>query len=314
MSSSDNDSFQNLVRAMTKNFAIVSTGSELPYTTVQEVPIPKVLNNKILIKSVAFAVNPLDTTFETFGFAPKGAIIGCDVSGVVEEVGPNVTGFAKGDKVSSWVHGNFSQTEGAFANYVVVSPATTIKYDTTFTFGKPPVKYGVISSFEGAAAVTASLSIIALNLSYGFDLSNTEKYNEKYILVWGGSSSSGVAAIQLAKKVYGLNVITTSSPKHHTFLKEIGADYVFDYHDSEVTRNIIEAGNGNIEYGLDTISTAETFQNTYDATSGSKKVTIINLLFLQEDSIKLNPVRTDAVTFKSLPDFMRLVKRLNLVV
>lgn len=293
---------------MLKNFAIVSQSTKAPYTKVKEIPIPNVPSNKILIRSVAFAVNPLDVSFKVFGLK-KDAILGSDVSGVVEAVGSNVKGFAEGDRVSAWVQGNFSDKEGGFANYVVANPTTTLKYDSKkFSFSQAAsASYGRISSFEGAAAVTLSLSIVGLNFSFGFDLNDSDRVTngEKYILIWGGASSSGVAAIQLAKKIYGLKVITTASPKHHKFLSELGADYLFDYNDAEVVSKIRSAGKGKIYYGLDTISKKETFQQVYDATSETKDVTLINLLYLNESLIEADASRDD-VTFKSLSGFLAL--------
>ena len=62
--------------------------------------------------------------------------------------------------------------------------------------------------------------------------------NESF-LVWGGSTSVGCSAIQLATNA-GYEVITTASPKNFDLVKKLGASYAFDYHSSTVTQDIIE--------------------------------------------------------------------------
>lgn len=49
------------------------------------------------------------------------------------------------------------------------------------------------------------------------------------ILIYGGSTASGILGIQYAK-LSGFTVITTSSPRNFEYLKSLGADVVYDYH------------------------------------------------------------------------------------
>jgi len=62
----------------------------------------------------------------------------------------------------------------------------------------------------------------------------------KTLLVWGGSTSVGCNAIQLAIAA-GYEVITTASPKNHNYLKKLGAAEVFDYRSTTVVTDIISA-------------------------------------------------------------------------
>lgn len=73
------------------------------------------------------------------------------------------------------------------------------------------------------------------------------------VLVWGGSTSVGQYAIQLAK-ASGCFVITTASPGRHSFLKELGADVCFDYSDANVVSQIKDASKNNLSYAVDCIS------------------------------------------------------------
>jgi len=57
------------------------------------------------------------------------------------------------------------------------------------------------------------------------------------ILIWSGSTAVGQYAIQLARAA-GYHVITTASPKHHAFLKELGASETYDYKEERLPEKI----------------------------------------------------------------------------
>lgn len=65
------------------------------------------------------------------------------------------------------------------------------------------------------------------------------------ILIYGGSTATGILGIQFAK-LSGLIVITTSSPRNFDYLKSLGADTVYDYHkDTETLAQEIKAATKN---------------------------------------------------------------------
>lgn len=90
----------------------------------------------------------------------------------------------------------------------------------------------------------------------------------KTLLVWGGSTSVGSNAIQLAVAA-GYEVITTASPKNFDYVRRLGATEVFDYHSGTVVVDIIEAlknkqsagaiaiGNGSLEACIDIIAASK---------------------------------------------------------
>jgi NADPH:quinone reductase-like Zn-dependent oxidoreductase len=114
---------------------------------IQEVPIPKLRDDYILVRVNSVALNPTDWKGVDLGMGEVGSRIGCDYAGVVEEVGPKVTKpFRKGDRITGMVHGWYSHLfrftrwmlihllsdrtqieNGAFANYIVVKGDVQIK-------------------------------------------------------------------------------------------------------------------------------------------------------------------------------------------
>lgn len=276
--------------------AVITGAQEGRFIEIKKLALPQISDDQILIRSVAFAINPTDIKHIQYGMAKTGAIAGSDVSGIVEEVGKNVKGFAKGDHVSTFMRGSVSTERGAFAQYVIGEPGNTLKYQSLKDSQLPAGahSHGPIDTFEAAASVT--LGLVCLGVSFSHSLAINEKdAAKKAILIWGGASSTGVLAIQIAKKMYGLQVITTASAKHHDFLRSLGADAVFDYHDQNVVENIRKHAAGSIAYGLDIISIPETLQMVYDASSGSEKVVIDNLLALDLSAITTDPSRDAAI-------------------
>jgi NADPH:quinone reductase-like Zn-dependent oxidoreductase len=66
------------------------------------------------------------------------------------------------------------------------------------------------------------------------------------------AASVGLYAIQIAK-YYGLNVITTCSPRYHDFVRSLGATVALDYRDARVVKSIKAAANCSLRYVFDTI-------------------------------------------------------------
>ncbi|KAI5967700.1 IFR1 [Candida margitis] len=270
--------------------AAVITGNKVSDFEIKEVPTPEISENEILIKSKAFAVNPTDWKHVEFQFSKEGDILGSDVSGIVEKVGAKVDNFKVGDYVSSFIVGNISPKNGAWAEYVAANPLGTVKYPQ-LTEDPSKTEAGPITTFEGAASV--SLGLVTVGYSFSYSLRIPENVVEgDFILIWGGATATGALAIQLAKLIYGLRVVATASPKNHEYLKSLGAEYVFDYHDDQVVDRIKEVVGGTLKFGFDTIGTPESFQSVYDATANTE-VTIFldSTLFQDKSSIKLNESR-----------------------
>lgn len=78
---------------------------EVKKATVQDVPIPKLRDEWVLVRVKAIALNPSDWKHIDYGAADAGCRVGCDYAGVVEDVGSQVAKFKKGDRIAGLVHG-----------------------------------------------------------------------------------------------------------------------------------------------------------------------------------------------------------------
>ncbi|GMM36892.1 hypothetical protein DASC09_042170 [Saccharomycopsis crataegensis] len=261
--------------------------------------------NMLLVKINSIALNPIDWKRNNV-WGGKGNIIGTDASGEVVAVGDGVTGFKPGDSVSSFAHGGYKEdpTRGVFQEYAIVDPCLTIKYHEKLINSDSLNGPAKITTYEGAASINLALVTVGLSMYNSFNASY-DKSNQagKYLLVWGGATTTGFIAIQVARKIFGLRVLAVASKKHHEVLQSVGAEACFDYHDEDVIAKIVAHGGDNIVYGYDTVSSDETLNSTYKCLSTKKPAICENLLNKDESNI-LEENRRENVTVTHTLSFL----------
>jgi NADPH:quinone reductase-like Zn-dependent oxidoreductase len=124
----------------------------------------------------------------------------------------------------------------AFQTYTVVSVAAATKLPDGMSF----VQGATLPTTVGTAAITM-VDVLGLHLPGTKSSSeSSEEKKKKWILIWGGASSVGSAAIQLAR-LAGLSVFTAASPKHHERLRALGASAVVDYRSPTAVEDLVAA-------------------------------------------------------------------------
>ena len=202
-------------------------------------PSPK--GQELLIKLSAIAVNPVDykirqnsakdTTLEL----PK--IIGWDACGVVEAVGENVTLFKVGDEV--FYAGDLNKP-GCNAEFQMVDERIV---------GRKPKNL----SNEAAAAMPLT-SLTAWEILFDRIRISAEKDKGKTVLIIAGAGGVGSVAIQLAKKIAGLNVVATASrPQSIAWCRQMGADVVVNH--QNLIEEVRNAGFEYVDFILDFVDT-----------------------------------------------------------
>jgi len=179
---------------------------------VGDVPRPSPGPRDLLIRVHASSVNPVDTK-QRLGIQrvvvrkSMPAILGMDVSGVVEEVGSEVTRFAPGDAVwSSPTH----TRPGCWAEFVCVAEDEVAP--------KPQHLSHTEAASIPLVGLTAWQCLVA-----GPGVTAGSK-----LLVHAGSGGVGTFAIQLGKHL-GADVATTCSARNEELVRGLGADEVVDY-------------------------------------------------------------------------------------
>jgi len=187
-----------------------------------ERPVPG--QDEVLIRIRATTVNRSDCHYRlgTPPFArlftgltrPRHRILGSELAGDVEAVGPAVTGFTPGDAV----FGVKAWTFGAHAEYICMRESAALA----------PKPAGV--SYEEAAAVCDGV-ILAL-----MGLRRADLRKGRSILVYGASGSIGTAAVQLSR-YYDADVTAVCNTKNLELVADLGAGQVIDYTREDFTAN-----------------------------------------------------------------------------
>ncbi|KAJ5263528.1 Polyketide synthase enoylreductase [Penicillium angulare] len=245
---------------------------------VKEAPYPLPSPNEVVVKNYAVAINPCDymlqdTAFLDYITYPN--IFGVDVAGEVVEVGSDVPDLTVGQRVIGHAFGmDSSQTRHAgFQHYTALLSSLTCPLPADISFAQGSVLPCALST---AAAGLYQEEDLHLQLPC-LDIKPTGKA----LLIWGGASSVGSCAIQLARSS-GYDVVTTASPQHHEKCLRLGASKVFDYRSDSVRNEVIQALSDTHVVGvLDSISKQSTVQLCVD---------IVHALNLKVKIITTNPV------------------------
>ncbi len=191
-------------------------------------PVPQPAAGQVLIKVAYAGVNRHDCGQRNRGFGPKGAtdIPGLEVAGEIAAVGEGVTRWKAGDAVCALTNG------GGYAQYCIALQEVTFPipagFDLKMAAGLPE------------ALMTAWLNVFMLGrLKAG-----------EWLLVHGGSSGVGSAAIKLARLI-GANVIATvGNAAKRDFCLKIGAHAAINYREQDFVAEIAKITNG---HGADVI-------------------------------------------------------------
>ena len=189
---------------------------------LQEIKVPAIEDDKVLVKVHAASVNWHDWHFLTGTpfmarimagglLKPKNRVLGSDVAGRVEAVGANVKQFRAGDEVFG------STRHGCFAEYVRVSEEEVVTKSASITF-------------EEAAAVGAAASTALQGLRDAGQINPGQQ-----VLINGASGGVGTFAVQIAKS-FGAIVTGVCSTRNLDMVRSIGADQVIDYTQEDFTQ------------------------------------------------------------------------------
>ncbi|KAH9476024.1 Dehydrogenase azaJ [Psilocybe cubensis] len=251
-------------------------------------PTPAPGPNDLLINVKAIAINPVDWEQRHHGvtIAAYPAIIGSDIAGYVEAVGSNVPADAPqvGARVAAFAPSYLfgcAPDYGAFQERVIVPASFVTPIPDTLKFNEATLlPLGVLTAWAG---------FYQAGIAFGTKYTPADK---KGVLIWGGSSSVGSNAIQIAKS-FGFKVYVTASVKHHSYLSTLGADRLFDYKDPNVVDNIVRAVKEDgvvIQVGYDAVGQLKECQQILQKTKAEGPARLASAVPLTEDSPKAEGV------------------------
>ncbi|MFF4085293.1 NADP-dependent oxidoreductase [Streptomyces nigra] len=202
-------STEHTMRAISQN---VLGGPEVLEEVRLERPAPG--PNQVLVRVRAAGVNPTDWKHRATGgfLGDPPFVLGWDVSGVVEATGIGVAAFRPGDEVFGMLP--YPYGHGSHAEYVI-APVRALTH-----------KPSVIDHTQAGALPLVSLT------AWQALVEHAELRPGQRVLIHAAAGGVGHAAVQIAK-ARGAYVIGTASAGKHGFLREIGADEVIDYRETD---------------------------------------------------------------------------------
>lgn len=205
------------------------------HAQINDISIPEIADNEVLVKVKAAAVNPLEmlTMRGSVKLIHDGEFpltLGNELAGVIEKVGKAVTEFHVGDAIYTRLP---LEKIGAFAEYAAIDAAAI----------SPMPKN--LSYVEAAAAPLAGLT------AYQGLHEELEAQSGKSVFIPGGSGSFGQMAVPIAKAM-GLHVIVSGSAEARERILEMGASQYLDYRTEDYVELL-----SNVDYVIDTIGPKE---------------------------------------------------------
>ncbi|KAF2705007.1 GroES-like protein [Pleomassaria siparia CBS 279.74] len=264
------------------------------YLLDESFPVPEIQDGEeVLIRNHAVGLNPIDWKSVDWNFCIPTFpwVTGREMSGVVEQVGENVTEFKKGDRV--WTSTDYYRDirSGCFQEYVI-APKHTVK----------PIPSKL--SFESAACLgvcglTAAMTLWKWLGIPMFDTAQSSQSSGNLLLVWGGSSITGQFLIQIAT-YSGLEVIAVTSERTAELVSRLGAKHVITRDDKSNDDIVAEAraiGGDAIVKAVDIVG-PETAVYCMKALSSKSPVQLAPLSFLPKDVVTPPNVSIENVEMK----------------
>jgi NADPH2:quinone reductase len=193
---------------------------------------------QVLVRVLAAGTNPIDTKLRadgSFAGLEPPVILGADVSGVIEEVGPGVTDLAPGEEVYYTPEIFGPGSNGAYAEYNVAAANIVTKKPASLSHEE-----AAAVPLAGGTAYEALVKRLALKVG-------------ETILIQGGAGGVGSFAVQIAKAA-GARVLASAGAGNQETLKQLGADVAIDYTKDDVTQAALDdtAGAG-VDAVFDTV-------------------------------------------------------------
>ena len=259
---------ENQVPTM-KAFTIERFGEPNVFQTAN-LPQPKLLPDRVLIKVVATSVNPVDIKIRqgaVVDIAPNfPAVLHGDVAGVIEAVGDGVDGFQVGDEVYGCA-GGVTGTGGALAEYMLA--------DVNLIAHKP-------KSLTMAEA--AALPLVSITAWEGL-IDRAKIQSDQKVLVYGGTGGVGHIGVQLAKWAGAQVYATVSSETKAAVARSLGADVTINYYDTAVEKFVAQHTDGNgFDVVFDTVGN-DNLQNAFKAAKFNG--TVVSTVSLSKQDLTL---------------------------
>jgi len=226
----------------------------------RDVPVGAVGPRQVRVRVHATAINPLDYQIRRGDYpdlVPLPAIIGHDVSGVVEEKGASVSEFDISDEV--YYTPRIFGGPGSYAEHHVADVDLVARKPRNITHLEAASLTLVGGTVWEALVTRAQLGV------------------HETILIHGGAGGVGTVAIQLAKAM-GARVITTARHSNDEFVRSLGADEVIDYTSDDYVEAVADLTHGHgVNVVFDTIGGDTLTRSALALADAGRVVSIVDI-------------------------------------
>lgn len=260
---------------MKKMKAYVRTDKSSQEVKMQEVPLPEIEPDEVLIKVEAFGVGIHDRYFIPVN-AGFPYTIGSEGAGIIEEIGSSVREFEVGDRVIFTT--SMQAQGGSWAEFAAAKTATLILMPDDLTFAQ-----GAAIPIAGKTALEC-MRALALN-------------KNDSLFIAGASGAIGTLVIQLAAQK-GIRIAASASEKNHDYMKTLGAKIAVDYRDPAWQNKVLDWSDGGVDAAL-----------AIQPGTGNKSIEVVKdsgkLITVSGDSDQVEPTRNISVKQMSHHDDTR---------
>jgi NADPH:quinone reductase-like Zn-dependent oxidoreductase len=176
-----------------------------------DLPRPEPAAGQLLVRVKAAGVGPWDALVRAGKselHQPLPFILGSELSGIVEQIGADISGFKAGDEVYGATNDQFT---GAYSEYALPSAKKMSQKPRTLNFIE-----------------AASVPIVAVT-AWQMLFDHARATAGQTILIHGGAGNVGAYAVQLASQA-GLHVTATAASADLRYVASLGAEKVIDFH------------------------------------------------------------------------------------
>ncbi|MDC4540920.1 NAD(P)H-quinone oxidoreductase [Acinetobacter baumannii] len=243
---------------------------------VSERPMPELTDDGILIEVVAAGINGPDVMQRKGLYAPPPGVTdipGLEVSGIVKQVGKQVTKFKAGDEVCALVPG------GGYAEYVVAH------------------QDNVLFIPEGLTLIEGGILLETFMTVWSHLFQHAKFRPNSSILIHGGTSGIGTTATMLTRAFGATKIFTTVSSKEHQEASlKIGADVAINYNEDDFVEVVKKHTDGKgVDFVLDIIA-GDYIQRNYEVAAMNGTILQIGVLKGLADKVNIFPMLAKRLT------------------
>ncbi|EPG9551653.1 NAD(P)H-quinone oxidoreductase [Acinetobacter baumannii] len=244
--------------------------------TVSERPMPELTDDGILIEVVAAGINGPDVMQRKGLYAPPPGVTdipGLEVSGIVKQVGKQVTKFKAGDEVCALVPG------GGYAEYVDAH------------------QDNVLFIPEGLTLIEGGILLETFMTVWSHLFQHAKFRPNSSILIHGGTSGIGTTATMLTRAFGATKIFTTVSSKEHQEASlKIGADVAINYNEDDFVEVVKKHTDGKgVDFVLDIIA-GDYIQRNYEVAAMNGTILQIGVLKGLADKVNIFPMLAKRLT------------------